>query len=88
MVKSDCNHIKECSRSFVSYKWLIGIVFAMIVTIAAISYAAGSTISTLKSNVVDLQNKYEAIERYLHEYNSKLDVYNEKLDTLLKRSKY
>jgi len=87
MVRSECDHIKECERTFVSYHWLIGVVIAMIVTIAAISYAAGSTISTLKSTVTDLSNKYDAIEKYLGEYNSMLKAYNEKLDTLLKRSK-
>jgi len=85
-MRTSCEQSAKCDRVYVSWRWAVGILVPLLITVGSITWAAASTISTLRSAVADLTNKYSAIEQYLRTYNEKLDSYNQKIDTLLSRT--
>lgn len=77
--KEHDSDIEECKNIFVTWQWVIGIVITIVAGVAAITYAAGSKISTMEANTSMVQDDNKEIHKRLDVIDRK--VFND-IDTI------
>lgn len=73
--------VEECSKVFISWRWGVGILVGMIITIMSLSAMVGAKAATLQSTVTTNTERIDKVETVL---DSKMDKIIERLDRIAK----